>query len=73
MPMIRLQKYCSEKNLASRRKAEEYIKKGWTEILSLSQDIKIISKEIDVSDWNYNLVGNIDAIIKIKQDIYKTI
>ncbi|MEA3494131.1 MAG: pseudouridine synthase [Candidatus Margulisiibacteriota bacterium] len=26
---IRLQKYCSEKGLASRRKSEEYIKKGW--------------------------------------------
>ncbi len=29
---IRLQKYCSEKGLASRRKAEEYIQKGWIKV-----------------------------------------
>lgn len=32
MPEIRLQKYCSENGLASRRKAEEYIKKGWIKV-----------------------------------------
>jgi len=32
MPKIRLQKYCSEKGLASRRTAEEYIKKGWIKV-----------------------------------------
>ena len=32
MVKIRLQKYCSEKGLASRRKAEEYIKKGWIKV-----------------------------------------
>jgi len=32
MPKIRLQKYCSEKGLASRRKAEEYIKNGWIKV-----------------------------------------
>lgn len=32
MSKIRLQKYCSEKGLASRRKAEEYIKKGWIKV-----------------------------------------
>lgn len=32
MPKIRLQKYCSEKGLASRRKAEEYIRKGWIKV-----------------------------------------
>ncbi|OGC05552.1 hypothetical protein A3H38_05650 [candidate division WOR-1 bacterium RIFCSPLOWO2_02_FULL_46_20] len=29
---MRLQKYCSENGLASRRKAEEYIKKGWIKV-----------------------------------------
>jgi 23S rRNA pseudouridine2605 synthase len=29
---IRLQKYCSEKGIASRRKAEEYIRKGWIKV-----------------------------------------
>lgn len=29
---IRLQKYCSEKGLASRRKTEEYIKNGWIKV-----------------------------------------
>ena len=32
MPKIRLQKYCSEKGLASRRKAEEYIRHGWIKV-----------------------------------------
>jgi pseudouridine synthase len=32
MTRIRLQKYCSEKGLASRRKAEEYIKNGWIKV-----------------------------------------
>lgn len=32
MPRIRLQKYCSERGLASRRKAEEYIRNGWIKI-----------------------------------------
>jgi 23S rRNA pseudouridine2605 synthase/23S rRNA pseudouridine2604 synthase len=32
MTKIRLQKYCSEKGLASRRKAEKYIKKGWIKV-----------------------------------------
>ncbi|MFC1540424.1 pseudouridine synthase [Candidatus Margulisiibacteriota bacterium] len=32
MARIRLQKYCSEKGLASRRKAEEYIKNGWIKV-----------------------------------------
>ena len=29
---IRLQKYCSERGICSRRKAEEYIKKGWIKV-----------------------------------------
>lgn len=32
MPKIRLQKYCSQKGIASRRKAEEYIKNGWIKV-----------------------------------------
>ncbi|MFH1347939.1 MAG: pseudouridine synthase [Candidatus Margulisiibacteriota bacterium] len=32
MAKIRLQKYCSEKGLASRRKAEEYIRNGWIKV-----------------------------------------
>ncbi|MFH1577352.1 MAG: pseudouridine synthase [Candidatus Margulisiibacteriota bacterium] len=32
MSKIRLQKYCSEKGLASRRKTEEYIQKGWIKV-----------------------------------------
>jgi len=32
MPKIRLQKYCSEKGIASRRKAEEYIINGWIKV-----------------------------------------
>jgi pseudouridine synthase len=32
MPKIRLQKYCSEQGLASRRRAEEYIKNGWIKV-----------------------------------------
>jgi 23S rRNA pseudouridine2605 synthase/23S rRNA pseudouridine2604 synthase len=32
MPKIRLQKYCSEQGIASRRRAEEYIKKGWIKV-----------------------------------------
>ncbi|MBN2057184.1 MAG: rRNA pseudouridine synthase [Candidatus Saganbacteria bacterium] len=32
MGLIRLQKYCSEHGLASRRKAEEYIQKGWVRV-----------------------------------------
>ena len=32
MSKIRLQKYCSEHGLASRRKAEEYIKRGWIKV-----------------------------------------
>ncbi|NQU17852.1 MAG: rRNA pseudouridine synthase [Candidatus Saganbacteria bacterium] len=33
MPLkIRLQKYCSERGICSRRKAEEYIKKGWIKV-----------------------------------------
>ncbi|OGC12316.1 hypothetical protein A3K48_07685 [candidate division WOR-1 bacterium RIFOXYA12_FULL_52_29] len=32
MVKIRLQKYCSEQGLASRRKAEEYIKQGWIKV-----------------------------------------
>jgi 23S rRNA pseudouridine2605 synthase len=32
MPKIRLQKYCSEKGIASRRKTEEYIKNGWIKV-----------------------------------------
>jgi pseudouridine synthase len=32
MAKIRLQKYCSEQGLASRRKAEEYIKNGWVKV-----------------------------------------
>ena len=32
MPKIRLQKYCSEQGIASRRKAEEYIQKGWVKV-----------------------------------------
>lgn len=31
-PEIRLQKYCSERGICSRRKAEEYIKKGWIKV-----------------------------------------
>ena len=32
MMKIRLQKYCSEQGIASRRKAEEYIKNGWIKV-----------------------------------------
>jgi len=32
MKKIRLQKYCSEQGIASRRKAEEYIKNGWIKV-----------------------------------------
>jgi 23S rRNA pseudouridine2605 synthase/23S rRNA pseudouridine2604 synthase len=32
MSKIRLQKYCSEKGIASRRRAEEYIKNGWIKV-----------------------------------------
>ena len=32
MTIMRLQKYCSEQGIASRRKAEEYIKKGWLKV-----------------------------------------
>jgi len=32
VPKIRLQKYCSQKGLASRRKAEEYINNGWIKV-----------------------------------------
>ena len=29
---IRLQKYCSERGIASRRKTEEFIQKGWIKV-----------------------------------------
>ena len=32
MEKIRIQKYCSERGLASRRETEEYLKKGWIKV-----------------------------------------
>ena len=45
MPKIRLQKYCSEKGIASRHKAEEYIKNGW--IMVNGQVVTELGTKID--------------------------
>jgi pseudouridine synthase len=65
---IRLQKYLSEKNICSRRKAEEYIQKGWIKVngkITTTLGTKInpetdkieISKEIEKQKLNYTYLA----------------
>jgi 23S rRNA pseudouridine2605 synthase/23S rRNA pseudouridine2604 synthase len=60
---IRLQKYCSEKGLASRRKAEEYILKGWVKVNG--EVVKELGVKVDPEKDKVELVSQAE---KEKQD-----
>lgn len=60
MSKIRLQKYCSEKGLASRRRAEEYIKNGWIKVngqVVTELGVKV-DPQIDVVEFSQKALKN---------------
>lgn len=64
-PKIRLQKYCSERGICSRRRAEEYIKKGWIKVNGVV--VTELGTKVDNSD---NVELTTDAMAEQKEYLY---
>jgi len=45
---------------------QKYSKLKWIDLLSESDEIKVLDKFVEVSDVNYNIVSEVDCVIKIE-------
>ncbi len=62
MPKIRIQKYCSEQGLASRRQAEEFLQKGWIKVNGV-----IVTEPGTKIDPQTDIVEFLPAALNVKQ------
>lgn len=63
MNKIRIQKYCSEKGLASRREAEEYLKNGWIKVNGV-----VVTEPGTKVDPENDVVEFLDEVKNLKRD-----
>ncbi|MFA5314043.1 MAG: hypothetical protein WC375_12145 [Methanomassiliicoccales archaeon] len=48
----------------------ERLREKWTDFMGRCRGIKVIDKNVVVADWERNLYGSVDVIIKYVDDIY---